>query len=119
MIQIQVKNVFEGTHWYADAPEEVSFLRSPHRHQFVVRTTIEVFDQDRELEFIIVQRKIREFVLTLLGFRGTIDLGGHSCEWLAEKVLQYIQNTYGSNRSVIVSVFEDDENGAIVSKGVN
>lgn len=116
MIQIQVKNVFEGIHSYPEAPDEVAFLRVSHRHQFVVRTTIEVFSDDRELEFILVQRGIQKYVLTELGVDGTIDLQQHSCEWLAEFICDYIVRRYGGNRNVKVSVFEDDENGAIVER---
>lgn len=116
MTKIQVKNVFEGIHCYPNAPEEVAFLRNPHRHRFVVRTTIEVFGDDRELEFILVQRAIEKYVLTELGVDGTIDLQQHSCEWFAKFIRDFVWRRYGDNRDVMISVFEDDENGAIVEE---
>jgi len=116
MIQIQVKNVFDGIHCYAKAPEEVSFLRYPHRHQFVVRTTIQVYDDDRELEFLLVKKEIQNYVLTGLGHDGIIDLQEKSCEWLAKYICSFIHQRYGYERVVSVSVFEDDENGAIVTE---
>lgn len=115
MIQIQVKNVFSGVHYYANAPEEVSFLRNPHRHQFVVRTTLEVFNEDRELEFLLVKKAIYDYIMKEMGKDGSIDLGGHSCEWLALKIAQFIQFKYGCHRQISVGVYEDDENGAIVT----
>ena len=116
MIQIQVRNIFEGMHCYPDAPEEVSFLRAMHRHQFVVYTTIEVFDDDRELEFILVKREIQNYVLTSFGRDGIIDLQTRSCEWLAKEICSFIHQKYGYTRAVSVGVFEDDENGAIVTE---
>lgn len=117
MLQIQVKNVFIGTHYYKDAPDEVAFLRSPHRHLFVVRTTLQVYDEDRELEFLLVQKAIHDYVTSELDHgTGYIELNERSCEWLARFIIEFIQLRYGVQRYVSVSVFEDDENGAIITK---
>jgi hypothetical protein len=43
---------------------------------------------------------------------GTLQLDYQSCEMLAEGLIKAIANRY--NRSMSVSVFEDDENGAIL-----
>ena len=46
----------EGIHKYPDAPEGVEFLKYPHRHMFKFRVAIQVFHDDRELEFILFKR---------------------------------------------------------------
>ena len=52
---IVVRTSFEGIHQYTNAPEEVDFLRHPHRHMFYVEAEIEVIDH---LAFVIeVQRQ--------------------------------------------------------------
>ena len=46
----------EGIHKYPDAPDEVDFLRYPHRHIFHFKVQIEVFNDDRDIEFFIFKR---------------------------------------------------------------
>ena len=48
----------EGIHRYPDAPEGVEFLRHPHRHMFHFRVEIEVFHDDRDIEFILFKREL-------------------------------------------------------------
>ena len=36
----------EGIHKYPDAPDEVDFLRYPHRHMFHFKVQIEVYNDD-------------------------------------------------------------------------
>jgi len=55
---IFITTSFEGVHCYPSAPEGVVFLRVPHRHIFGVRVEVEVYHDDRELEFILLKRKI-------------------------------------------------------------
>ena len=104
---IEVKNQIELTHCWPEAPVEVVYLRCLHRHVFTVYSTIEVFQDDRELEFIQVQHHLKYF-LENYNFQPRV-----SCEQIAMIVAQHILDTYGS-RNVRVSVFEDDENGATV-----
>jgi hypothetical protein len=100
---------FEGIHQYTDAPEEVSFLRYPHRHIFHVRITIEVFHNERDLEFIMVKREVGKFI------NGNYNISsGKSCETMAEELYHHIRKLYGQNRRVSVEVNEDNENGLIV-----
>lgn len=106
---IIVTTQFEGIHQYPDAPEEVSYLRVPHRHMFHVQTAIEVNDNNRELEFIMVKHRLERL------------LGHHtwgpctSCEDMAEYILKALLLWYGEQRTVQVMVTEDDENGAFVT----
>ena len=39
----------EGIHKYPDAPDEVDFLRYPHRHMFHFKVQIEVYNDDRDI----------------------------------------------------------------------
>jgi len=114
---IIVRTQFEGIHCYPNAPEEVAFLKNPHRHMFHVEAEIEVFHDDRELEFIIVKRKLDEF---LASFK---DINSGSCEMIACKIQSFIKKTYPyynnmgkTERYVNVKVFEDGENGAYIKE---
>lgn len=110
---IIVTTEFEGLHCYPDAPAEVQFLASPHRHIFKVKAKIQVFHDNRELEFFKVKRDISWFI------NGTInkdDCG--SCEKMAEDLANYLAGRYNINnninaRHIEVEVWEDGENGSI------
>lgn len=105
---IFVKNQFEGFHRYKDAPDEVSFLRNLHRHIFYVKVTIQVFHNERELEFFIIKRNIEKFIDENNFFDNA------SCEYIAERIYNFIYDVYKNNRKICVEVSEDNENGAIV-----
>lgn len=96
----------EGFHKYEGAPEEVAFLRNLHRHLFHIRCTIEVYHNDRELEFIMVKREVEKYI-------NEQNLFSASCESIAERLYNWIKQMYG-DRCVVVEVNEDNENGAIV-----
>lgn len=108
MTTIIAKAQFEGIHCYPDAPEEVAYLKHPHRHMFGVEVEIEVFHDDRELEFIMVKNKLLET------FEKEMD--SKSCEMIAKEVQAWAKETYPHVpvRRVNVAVFEDGENGAKV-----
>ena len=76
---IQVRSSSEFIHFYPDAPEEVAFLREPHRHILQISAEIEVFTSDRELEFIIVKRELEKWLkqleLTTPTSRSCEDIG--------------------------------------------
>lgn len=107
---IKVKTQFVGFHQYIDAPEEVAFLRSLHRHLFLVSVKIQVIDLNRELEFFIVQRKVKEIISEYEGQATQTE----SCEMIAEFILTRIEKQY-PNREIEVSVSEDGEDYAIVN----
>lgn len=110
--QITIKTKFEGIHCYPEAPDEVAFLRNPHRHEFYVEAIIEVFSDDRDLEFIIVKRSIDNFIKEEILKEGP-DLGRASCEMLADKILSFLKRSY-KYRKITVAVLEDNENGSLV-----
>lgn len=107
---INVTTTAEFIHSYPDAPEEVSFLRSPHRHLLHIAAEIEVFSDDRELEFILVKRDLDLYLKCLKLDTPSIS----SCERIGHLILEHLQIKYGDNRDITVSVSEDGENGAVI-----
>lgn len=107
---------FEGVHCYPSAPEEVRYLAWEHRHIFGVRVEMDVFDDDREVEFIMLKHKV-EHAIKCLAPDG--KLGSLSCEQIAKAIVGYLIDMYCANtqRHIIVTVDEDGENGAIVNAG--
>lgn len=104
---IVIKTQFEAIHQWKDCPiEEVEYLKYPHRHLFYVTMKWKVMHNDREKEFIQMKHKVDRFVRDEFEFK---DIGGMSCEGIAEKLLKEFDADF-------VSVFEDDENGAEIYK---
>jgi len=102
----------EGIHCYPDAPEGVEFLKHPHRHMFHFRVGIQVFHDDRELEFILFKRE-----LEALYAEETLQLDYKSCEMMSEDLAKYIIEKY-PNRFLEIEVSEDGENGCKVTYDV-
>lgn len=96
----------EGIHCYPNAPEDVKFLRHPHRHEFYFKVTIDVFHNDRDLEFIRFKRELESLYNT-----DTLQLDSKSCEMIAEELISYISRAY-PGRWIAVEVSEDGESGA-------
>jgi len=107
---IKISWQFEGQHRWADAPEDVGFLRKPHRHMFHVTAKIPVNHNDRQLEFFLVKHSLQAATTKMYDF----DLGNKSCEMMCEDFIAYIEKQYGIKRDVSVEVSEDGENSAIV-----
>lgn len=106
---IIVRTQKEGIHCYPNAPTEVEFLKSPHRHVFHIEVEIQVFHDDRELEFIIVKRDLDKWL--------NLNVDYKSCEMIAKDILNYIDSKWdASSRYTRVDVFEDGENGARVTR---
>lgn len=105
---IVVRTQFEAMHQWADAPDEVAFLRDLHRHVFHVELKLEVYHADRELEFILVKRALTKWLELQRQPVG-------SCEMIAEQVLDWAERQYGEprNRGACCTVSEDGENGAL------
>jgi hypothetical protein len=96
-----------GLHRYPGAPDEVQYLASPHRHLFKFRVTIEVFHDDREIEFHMFQN-------WLMGLYEDkqLPLDFKSCEMIAAQLMQKIFDKYGYMRDIEIEVNEDGECGA-------
>lgn len=114
---ISVTFAKEGIHRYPAAqtsPElctgdayDVSFLGYPHRHMFHHKIWIEVFHNDREIEFIQFKRWLES-----LYNQGTLELDYKSCEMLSEQLFDQIYKRY-PNRDVWIEISEDGENGSL------
>ena len=103
----------EGIHSYPDAPEGVEFLRHPHRHIFHFRVDIEVWNDDREIEFILFKRELEaQYSRETVGLSKYLHLDHKSCEMLADDLAEYIREEY-PGRDLKIEVSEDGENGAI------
>lgn len=101
----------EGIHKYPAAltdPRlaEVAFLGHPHRHMFHFEVEIDVFHDDRDIEFILFKRE-----LEALYEQGTLQLDYKSCEMLCDDLSEYILDKY-SGRNLRISISEDNENGS-------
>jgi hypothetical protein len=108
----------EGIHRYPAAATDpalatgdeydVSFLGSPHRHIFHFRVWIDVFHNDRDVEFIQFKRWLENLYRD-----GTIALDYKSCEMIADDLYLQIAGRY-PGRAVWIEVAEDGENGALI-----
>ena len=106
----------EGIHKYPQAltdpnlatgdEYDVSFLGYPHRHIFHFRVDIEVFHDDRELEFIQFKRWLESLYQT-----NTLELNFRSCEMISDDLAVLIKDKY-PERKFKISVSEDNENGS-------
>lgn len=108
----------EGIHCYPAASTDpklntsdeydVSFLAHPHRHIFHFRVSIEVFHNDRDIEFIQFKRWLNS-----LYEKTTLELDYKSCEMIADDLYDQIAMRY-PERKVIIDVSEDNENGCVI-----
>ena len=110
----------EGIHLYPGADtnpmlatggwDDVSFLGFPHRHMFHVRVEIQVFHNERDIEFIQFKRWLeRQYT-----GEGTLQFNGKSCESIAEDLGAVIMTRY-PDRDLSIQVAEDGENGATLT----
>ena len=87
---------------------DVSFLGYPHRHMFHFKVAIEVFHDDRDIEFIQFKRWLENL------YKGAIlALDFKSCEMIAEDLYSQI-NARHPGRAVTIEVSEDGENGCYI-----
>tara|TARA_B100000508_G_C11431760_1_gene263797 strand:+ start:627 stop:1049 length:423 start_codon:yes stop_codon:yes gene_type:complete len=106
----------EGIHKYPAALtdpklEDVSFLGYPHRHIFHFKVWIDVFHNDRDLEFIQFKRWLESLFDDT---DGPMDINYMSCEMLADDLAVQIWKRY-PDRKFKISVSEDNENGCEIS----
>lgn len=89
---------------------DVSFLGYPHRHMFHFRVWIDVFHNDRDVEFIQFKRWCQSLYQ---GDNSVLSLDYKSCEMIADDLYVQIAARY-PNRVVHIEVSEDGENGALI-----
>lgn len=108
---IGIKTSVEGFHAFAKAEEmfgeEVAFLAVRHRHNFGVEMEIVVTHNDREQEFILVQRRVQRYLYDKYGFPA--EFGNLSCESIAEELMEKFN-------AIMVRVDEDSENYSRIVK---
>ena len=108
----------EGIHKYPGADTDpklatgdeydVSFLGYPHRHIFHFTVAIQVFHNDRDIEFIQFKRWLENSFKS-----GVMQLDYKSCEMISDDLYNYIASRY-PNRDIEITVSEDGENGATI-----
>jgi hypothetical protein len=103
---IWITTQFEGFHSYPNAPNDVKFLRYQHRHIFKLKIYIEVFHNDREIEFFQFKKFIEDFIK-----KNKLKLNNLSCESISDTIWAVIYNKY-QEREIYIEVSEDGENGS-------
>jgi hypothetical protein len=108
----------EGIHRYPAAATDpmlctageydVSFLANAHRHIFHFRIWIDVFHNDRDIEFIQFKRWIES-----LYSKDILELDFKSCEMIADDLYIQVAGRY-PGRAVWIEVAEDGENGCLI-----
>lgn len=108
----------EGLHKYPAALDDpklktgdeydVSFLGYIHRHIFKFKVEIEVFHDDRDIEFIQFKRWLQSL------YEGELNVDFKSCEMIATDLYRQIQARY-PGRKTTITVSEDGENGATLT----
>jgi hypothetical protein len=111
----------EGIHKYPAAAEDpslktgdmydVSFLGFPHRHIFHFTVAIQVWHNDRDVEFIQFKRWLEQLYS---GAQGVLSLDYKSCEMISDDLYEQIASRY-PGRDIEITVSEDGENGATIS----
>ena len=110
----------EGIHCYPAAATDpklntageydVAFLASPHRHIFHFRVWIDVWHNDRDIEFI----QFKRWLESLYNCSNTVlALDWKSCEMIADDLYTQIAGRY-PERAVWIEVAEDGENGCLI-----
>jgi hypothetical protein len=113
----------EGIHKYPAAATDpalatgdeydVSFLATPHRHIFHFEVSIEVFHNDRDIEFIQFKRWLEKQYS-----QGILELNYKSCEMISDDLYDVIATRY-PDRNIAIQVSEDNENGATIVYNTN
>ena len=94
--------------------DDVSFLGYPHRHIFHFRVSIEVFHDDRDIEFIQFKRWLERLYQSSEGGNEVLVLDYKSCEMIADDLYEQITNKY-PHRKIQIEVSEDGENGCNIT----
>ena len=113
----------EGIHCYPEAStdpklktgswDDVSFLSYPHRHMFGFKVWIDVFNDNRDIEFIQFKRWLEK-----LYSEDVISLDHKSCEMMSDDLYSKIIEKY-PNREVWIEISEDGENGSFTEYKVD
>jgi hypothetical protein len=102
----------EGIHRFPAAASDsnladVAFLANEHRHIFHFHVKIEVFHNDRDIEFIQFKRWLESL------YQNKLELNFKSCEMISDDLYEVIASRY-PGRDIVITVSEDGENGATI-----
>lgn len=102
----------KGLHLYPAAKDDaalsdVSYLGYPHRHLFKFKVSIQVWHDDREIEF----HQFLNWIESLYDEK-TLELNHQSCEMISDALAVKIQDRF-PGRKLIIDVSEDGECGAV------
>jgi len=102
-----------GFHRYPAASEDpgladVSYLGARHRHLFKFRVEIEIFHNDRELEF----HQVLNYCESLYKDKH-LEIDYKSVEMLADDLYLQLAKRY-PDRAMTIEVSEDGENGCLI-----
>jgi hypothetical protein len=118
----------EGIHMYPGADtdpklatgdwDDVSFLGVPHRHIFHFKVWIEIFHDDRDIEFIQFKRWLQRlyddvFSEDLAEYNSVLELDHKSCEMISNDLFLQIAQRY-PGRNIWIDISEDGENGSFI-----
>ena len=113
----------EGFHNWENCPiEEVDFLTHPHRHMFHFKCWFDVTHDDRDIEFIMMKRRVEAYLRETYGetielrhylmtFKspGWLVFNSMSCEMIARDLIEAFDLSK-------CEVSEDGENGAVLTQ---
>jgi len=110
---IKIQFLKEGLHRYPraatdEALESVKYLGDTHFHYFYFYVTVQVFHNDRDLEFQMFRRWCESLYRD-----GVMEIDFQSCEMLSENLINQINDKY-PGRDITVEVYEDNINGAVL-----
>lgn len=100
---IYIKHVFEGFHRYVDAPDEVAYLRNTHRHLFEIKVYLQIYTDDRDVEFHMFKNDV-------IGFIRNKNFNEKSCEMISNILFKLISAKY-PGRDIKIELSEDGECG--------
>lgn len=107
---IVMRFTIPGFHYWQQAKGNYAYLAKPHRHLFSFELKKTVTHSDRDIEFIEYAARVKQYIIAHYetGFLpGTVYFNGLSCEAIAQELVEKFELQSAS-------VFEDNENGAIV-----
>jgi hypothetical protein len=98
----------EGFHNYPEAPKQVDFLSSNHRHTFIIKCGYEVEDLNREKEIFICRDEVKSYLIESFGYPCIFE--NMSCEMIAKEIIEFASE----DGMIWCEVWEEKTGGARV-----
>lgn len=106
--QVIVQFEIDGFHHYPNAPKEVSFLSTNHRHTFKIKAAYEVSHLNRDKEIFIQREELKSYLIECYGYPCQFE--SMSCEMIAKELI-----TFGKDDNLKwCEVWEEETGGARV-----